>query len=160
MSPYGTICRNVFQVATWLPQTAQSAANRQVVSQTGHLLLYLQQAPPPELTYSRLLICRTSVAIRVYMSQFFPGCDISSGCRKPEHLPQTGKLCREPEICCYIDTARPDRQQIVNLPQVCRHMSNSVAMSSGLRHIVHLSQTGTSAANRHVMSRTGNLLLY
>ena len=148
MSPYGTICRNVFQVATWLPQTEQSAANREVMSQTGHLLLYLQQAPPPELTYSRLLICRTSVAIRVYMSQFFPGCDISSGCRKPEHLPQTGKLCREPEICCYIDTARPDRQQNVNLPQVCRHTYNSVAMYSGLRHIIWLPQTTNLSQTR------------
>jgi hypothetical protein len=95
------------------------------------------------------------------MSQCLPGCDMAAANRT---------ICRKPSSCvanrtsAAIFTAGPTAwayiQQIINLPHICRHTCLYVAILPGLRHIIWLPQTRTSAANWQVMSRTGNLLLY
>jgi hypothetical protein len=94
------------------------------------------------------------------------------GCRKLQVVSPYVTICRKPAsyvanrtsaavFTAVVITARAYGQQILNLPQICRHITlQYVAMFSRLRHIVWLPPTGTSAANRQVMSQTGNLLLY
>ncbi len=101
-----------------------SAANRQIMSLTCNILQDFQQSQPPALPDSRLPICRKCVAIRYNMSQCSSGCDMAAAncsiCRKlPSYV--ANRKCAA--ICTAVATPRADGQQIVNLPQICRNVS-------------------------------------